>query len=133
VNPSVARLTGCLLALLMGGTTLAAEDIRLATTTSTENSGLLNYLLPRFEARYGGKVRVIAVGTGTALKIGEKGDADVLLVHAAMIARAEREQAITRRFTRAHPSVPVATVAAQPVDIHDIDGLRTIGEVLVGD
>ena len=59
--------------------------------------------------------------------------ADVLLVHAAMIARAEREQAITRRFTRAHPSVPVATVAAQPVDIHDIDGLRTIGEVLVGD
>jgi len=82
VNPSVARLTGCLLALLMGGTTLAAEDIRLATTTSTENSGLLNYLLPRFEARYGGKVRVIAVGTGTALKIGEKGDADVLLVHA---------------------------------------------------
>jgi tungstate transport system substrate-binding protein len=60
----------------------AAEDIRLATTTSTENSGLLTYLLPKFEAKYGGKVRVVAVGTGAALKLGENGDADVLLVHA---------------------------------------------------
>src|SRR5450631_240597 len=60
----------------------AAEDIRLATTTSTENSGLLTVLLPKFEAKYGGKVRVVAVGTGAALKLGENGDADVLLVHA---------------------------------------------------
>lgn len=60
----------------------AAPDIRLATTTSTEASGLLAALLPQFEARYGGKVRVIAVGTGAAMKIGESGDADVLLVHA---------------------------------------------------
>src|SRR5258707_1870802 len=60
----------------------AAEDIRLATTTSTENSGLLTFLLPKFEAKYGGKVRVVAVGTGAALKLGENGDADVLLVHA---------------------------------------------------
>jgi anion-transporting ArsA/GET3 family ATPase len=56
--------------------------------------------------------------------------ADVLLVHAAMMARAERERAITLRFTKAHPSVPVAIVAAQPVDVHDIDGLRRIGETL---
>src|ERR1043166_5825571 len=60
----------------------AASDIRLATTTSTDNSGLLTFLLPRFEAKYGGKVRVVAVGTGAALKRGENGDADVLLVHA---------------------------------------------------
>lgn len=60
----------------------AAPDLRLATTTSTENSGLLNFVLPLFEAKYGGKVRVIAVGTGAALKLGENGDADVLLVHA---------------------------------------------------
>ena len=59
--------------------------------------------------------------------------ADVLLVHAAMIARADREREITRRFTRAHPSVAVATVAAQPVDVHDIDGLRTIGVALGSD
>jgi tungstate transport system substrate-binding protein len=60
----------------------AAPDLRLATTTSTENSGLLNVILPIFEAKYGGKVRVISVGTGAALKLGENGDADVVLVHA---------------------------------------------------
>ena len=61
---------------------LAADDIRLATTTSTENSGLLKVILPLFEARYGGKVRVVSVGTGAALKLGDNGDADVVLVHA---------------------------------------------------
>ncbi len=60
----------------------AADDIRLATTTSTENSGLLGAILPKFEAKYGAKVRVVAVGTGAALKLGENCDADVLLVHA---------------------------------------------------
>jgi len=69
-------------ALVLATSALAAEDIRMATTTSTENSGLLGYLLPKFEAKYGGKVRVVAVGTGAALKLGENGDADVLLVHA---------------------------------------------------
>lgn len=68
-------------ALLAPAGALAANDIRLATTTSTENSGLLKFLLPLFEARYGGKVHVIAVGTGKALKLGENGDVDVLLVH----------------------------------------------------
>lgn len=61
--------------------TAVAADIRLATTTSTANSGLLKALLPQFEAGYGGKVRVIAVGTGKALKLGENGDVDVVLVH----------------------------------------------------
>ncbi len=61
---------------------IAAEDIRLATTTSTENSGLLKFLLPKFEAGYGARVRVISVGTGQAIKLGENGDADVVLVHA---------------------------------------------------
>jgi anion-transporting ArsA/GET3 family ATPase len=56
--------------------------------------------------------------------------ADVLMVHARMIARAQRERAITARFSRAHPAVPVATIAAQPVDVHDIDGLRAIGSSL---
>lgn len=60
----------------------AAPDIRMATTTSTEASGLLAVILPQFEARYGGKVRVVAVGSGATMKIGESGDADVLLVHA---------------------------------------------------
>jgi tungstate transport system substrate-binding protein len=54
----------------------------LATTTSTDDSGLLEAILPDFEARYGATVEVIAVGTGQAITLGENGDADVLLVHA---------------------------------------------------
>ena len=56
--------------------------LRLSTTTSTENSGLLTYLLPGFEARTGLKVNVISVGTGKALELGKNGDVDVTLVHA---------------------------------------------------
>jgi tungstate transport system substrate-binding protein len=54
----------------------------LATTTSTNDSGLLDFILPDFEAETGAQVDVIAVGTGQALSLGENGDADVLLVHA---------------------------------------------------
>ena len=57
------------------------HEIILATTTSTENSGLLDVLIPRYEAETGDTVKVIAVGSGAALRMGERGDADVLLVH----------------------------------------------------
>jgi tungstate transport system substrate-binding protein len=56
--------------------------LRLATTTSTADTGLLDVLLPDFERETGHRVEVIAVGTGKALKLGENGDADVVLVHA---------------------------------------------------
>jgi tungstate transport system substrate-binding protein len=55
--------------------------ITVASTTSTEQSGLFGHLLPIFQAKTGIAVRVVAVGTGQALKLGERGDADVLLVH----------------------------------------------------
>ncbi len=61
---------------------LGQEVIRLSTTTSTENSGLLKVLLPVFEARTGYKVHVISVGTGKALELARNGDVDVTLVHA---------------------------------------------------
>ncbi len=57
-------------------------SLKLATTTSTENSGLLEYLLPEFEADTNIKIDVVAVGTGKAIKLGENGDVDVILVHA---------------------------------------------------
>jgi len=57
------------------------KKLILATTTSTQDSGLLDYLLPMFEQEAGVKVDVIAVGTGQALELGQNGDADVLLVH----------------------------------------------------
>lgn len=58
------------------------QSFILATTTSTENSGLLAFILPEFEEEYGATVEVVAVGTGQALQLGEDGNADVLLVHA---------------------------------------------------
>ena len=57
------------------------KKLILATTTSTQDSGLLDYLLPDFEKQFGAKIDVIAVGSGQALKLGEDGNADVLLVH----------------------------------------------------
>lgn len=76
-------LAGC--APVRPAVTTAGETgprLILATTTSTQDSGLLEYLLPDFEDEYGAKVDVIAVGTGQALQIGTDGNADVLLVHA---------------------------------------------------
>lgn len=70
------------LLMLLSCPAWAAEHLKLATTTSTENSGLLAVLLPAFEKTNDCQVDVIAVGTGKALKLGETGDVDVVLVHA---------------------------------------------------
>jgi len=76
------------LALFVAGLALAAgaahaetQGITVASTTSTQNSGLFDYLLPKFAADTGIEVRVVAVGTGQAIRIATNGDADVLLVH----------------------------------------------------
>jgi len=58
-----------------------AETIKVASTTSTEASGLFDHLLPKFTRATGINVRVIAVGTGQAIRLARRGDADVLLVH----------------------------------------------------
>lgn len=75
------------LLLAVTGASIVAQDeepqrLILATTTSTYDSGLLDFILPDFEATYNAEVDVISVGTGQALALGESGDADVLLVHA---------------------------------------------------
>jgi len=59
-----------------------AESIRVASTTSTENTGLFDYLLPVFEKKTGISVQVIAVGTGAAIELGKRGDVDAVFVHA---------------------------------------------------
>lgn len=83
------KALGIILAvLIIGGgflfTQWSQEDkfIIMATTTSTQDSGLLDYLLPYFTEETGIEVRVVAAGTGKALQIGKDGQADVLLVHA---------------------------------------------------
>ena len=81
---TTARLFMLLALLAAAGcasSTRPDESLTLATTTSTQDSGLLDVLVPRFEKQSGVKVKVVAVGTGQALQLGQRGDADVLLVH----------------------------------------------------
>ncbi len=71
--------------LLVGASGSDAADARaiiLATTTSTQDSGLLDVLVPAFERETGYRVKTVAVGTGNALRLGSEGNADVVLVHA---------------------------------------------------
>lgn len=71
----------CLTLIACTATAAQERHIVMASTTSTEQSGLFKHLLPRFTAASGIEVRVVAVGTGQALDIGRRGDADLLLVH----------------------------------------------------
>ena len=97
----VRACASSLLLLLVGVAALAAQQpfITVASTTSTEESGLLGYLLPAFTKDTGIQVRVVAVGTGQALKIGERGDCDVVFVHdrRAELAFVERGFGIDHR------------------------------------
>ena len=90
----VTRVAGSVLVLLVAafaaaacsretetGETAATRHIRLATTTSTRDSGLLDAILPVFEKATGAKVDIVAVGTGAAFKLAKDGNADLLLVH----------------------------------------------------
>lgn len=95
------------------------EVLRLATTTSTADSGLLDAILPGFEEEFNARVDVVAVGTGQAIELGEAGDADVILVHAraredAFIAEGhgtERADVMYNDFILVGPSADPAGVA----------------------
>ena len=79
------KLYAVILVLMIIGSTAAVSAetrIRMASTTSTQNSGLFDYLLPIFEKKTGIKIDVVAVGTGASIEIGKRGDADVVFVHA---------------------------------------------------
>lgn len=104
------------------------EVLRLATTTSTADSGLLDAILPDFEEANNARVDVIAVGTGQAIELGEAGDADVILVHAraredAFIAEghgAERWDVMYNDFVLVGP----------PADPAGVAGMTTAAEAL---
>lgn len=116
-----------LCSLLGVATALPAAEaslLRLATTTSTDNSGLLDWLLPRFEAGGAYRVQVIAAGTGRALRMGRDGDVDVVLVHAPAAEQAfvdagygERRYAVmTNDFVLVGPqSAPAAITGATDI------------------
>ena len=83
IHPLIKAFIAVIFSILAVLSAKAVErTIILQSTTSTQNSGLFDYLLPKFTAQTGIKVNVVAVGTGQALKNGRNGDGDVLLVHA---------------------------------------------------
>src|SRR5215467_10671950 len=83
-------------ALLLAASPIHAQDksIVVASTTSTQDSGLFGHILPLFKAATGIEVRVVAQGTGQALDTGRRGDADVLFVH----AKAQEEKFVADGF-----------------------------------
>jgi len=87
-------LTAAMLLGACGRGRSSGGRVRLATTTSTENSGLLRYLLEPYEKQRGVQVHVVAVGTGQALELGRRGDADLLLVH----ARAKEDEFVAQGY-----------------------------------
>jgi len=94
----------------------AQGTITLATTTSTEDSGLLDFILPYFTEDTGWDIRVISVGTGAALQLGRDGEADVVLVH----ARAEEDRFVAegyapRRYDVMHNDFIIAGPADGPI------------------
>jgi tungstate transport system substrate-binding protein len=96
----------------------ANAEVILATTTSTQDSGLLEVLIPMFEQQGGWRVKTVAVGTGAALKLGSRGDADVVLVHAPSLEEqwmAERNG--TERLLVMHNDFVIVGPPADPAGI----------------
>jgi tungstate transport system substrate-binding protein len=123
-------------AAALGAVVLAApatqaqdKSIVVASTTSTRDSGLFDYLLPKFKAKTGITVKVVAQGTGKALDTGRRGDADVLFVH----AKAQEEKFVKDGY--GGPRHPVMyndfVVVGPKSDPAGIKGMKDVGKALV--
>jgi len=84
MNKKVAVWLGvlCLIGMFVGSTFASEKILKMSTTTSTQSSGLLDQLLPQFEKDTGIKIKVIAKGTGAAIRDGQDGNVDIIFVHA---------------------------------------------------
>src|SRR5687767_7318893 len=126
-----ARIAYLALALACVPSALAQRFITVASTTSTEQSGLFKHLLPIFEQKSGIEVRVVALGTGQALDLARRGDADVVFVHAKS-AEEEflREGHGVQRFPVMYNDFVLIGPRADPARIVDsddtLDALRKI-------
>ena len=114
-------------------TTPENQDIILATTTSTQDSGLLDVLIPMFEEQTGYRVKTIAVGTGQALAMGEKGEADVLLTHAPASEKPLVESgAVTNYQLVMHNDFILVGPSSDPAKVKDLksvaDAFKSISE-----
>lgn len=99
-------------------------NLILATTTSTQDSGLLDVLVPMFEKETGYTVQTIAVGTGTAMKMGEEGNADALLTHAPAAEKVLIEAGVVKdRFLVMHNGFVIVGPASDPAGIRGMSVL----------
>jgi tungstate transport system substrate-binding protein len=127
------------IALCAGDAAAAGPAVVLATTTSTQDTGLLDVLVPAFERSTGYAVKTIAVGTGAALAMGEKGDADVLLVHAPKAEEAymndgrglTRSLVMHNRFIIVGPAADPARVGASTGAVEAFKRIAASGAAFV--
>jgi tungstate transport system substrate-binding protein len=118
----------CLSATLFSSLAMAGEPVlvRMATTTSTENSGLFDVIQPVFEQALDIRVHVIAVGTGRALELGRRGDVDVVLVH----AKAAEEAFVEAGYGLARHEIMVNdfVIVGPPGDPAGVRGMQDAGK-----
>ena len=108
------------------------DFLTIAVTTSTANSGLLNYLLPRFEENFGIEIRVIIRGTGQALETGKKGDVDLVLVHAEELEKKYvADGYFTRRNNLMYNDFVLLGPANNPAKIKNSDSIVTAFEKVI--
>jgi len=114
--------------MIAGGQAADRSFIVVQSTTSTQNSGLFDFILPKFRAKTGIEVRVVAVGTGQALKNGRNGDGDVVLVH----ARAAEDRFIAEGFGVERRDVMYNdfVITGPPSDPAGIKGMKDAPAVL---
>ncbi len=111
----------------------AKRVLRLATTTSTRDTGLLEKLVPVFERQHDCRVDVIAVGTGAALKLGERGDVDVVMVHARKAEEAFlRAGHGTRHEEFMYNDFVLVGPASDPAKIRDRDPVEAMRQIARG-
>jgi tungstate transport system substrate-binding protein len=129
----LALILGAALASISAAGAADEKFITVASTTSTENSGLFTYLLPAFTQATGIEVRVVAVGTGQALAIGHRGDADVVFVHdrSAELKFVEAGDGVGRREVMYNDFVVVGP-ASDPADIAGLsDAVAAVKKIAV--
>ena len=109
----------------------ANPNLILATTTSTQDSGLLDVLIPLFQQQTGYNVKVVAVGTGQALQMGQQGNADVLLVHAPSSEKTYMDGGFGKdRFLVMHNDFIVVGPSADPAAIRgDTDAVDAFNKI----
>jgi len=128
MNPK--RLVALIMITLLATTAnvFAETRIKCASTTSTQNSGMFDYLLPIFEKKTGIKVDVVAVGTGAAIEIGKRGDADVVMVHAKeQELKAVKEGAFVNRHDLMYNDFVIIGPTNDPLKIK---GMKSAAEAL---